>query len=258
MALHLLQITDPHLLAAPDGTVMDLPPRDSLRQVVQDAREHRADRVLVTGDLSHDGTAASYEALCEELAVLEAPCYSLPGNHDDPATMADALGPPFAATSSFTTESWRILLLDSSVPDATHGHLSASVLDALDDALAADPEQPTLVALHHSPVPVGSDWLDPINLHDPDDLRRVLSSHPQVRLVLFGHVHQEVEAAWEHASLYGCPSTCFQFAPKSDTFALGTSPPGYRTLTLHADGTFETAVHRVPVPFRADPTATGY
>jgi Icc protein len=36
------------------------------------------------------------------------------------------------------------------------------------------------------------------------------------------------------------PSTCVQFAPGSAKFAIDPRPPGYRRLTLHADGRIET------------------
>ena len=42
------------------------------------------------------------------------------------------------------------------------------------------------------------------------------------------------------------PSTCFQFAPGSERFTLDDAEPGWRWLTLHADGAIETRVGRLP------------
>ena len=42
------------------------------------------------------------------------------------------------------------------------------------------------------------------------------------------------------------PSTCAQFLPRSDFFALDERPPGLRWLELHADGRIETEVAWVP------------
>lgn len=259
MPLDLLQLTDSHLVSDPDGTLMGVPLRDSLRDVIDVARSEEPDLVLVTGDLSHDGTPASYGAVAEELEPMGAPIVGLPGNHDEPDVMAEAMErPPFRADRVFTAGGWRFVLLDSSVAGGDHGRLSDATVERLDAELSAHPSRPTLVALHHSPVPVGSAWLDPINLRAPDDFRDVVESHPQVQTVLFGHVHQSVEARWGSIDLYGCPSTCFQFTPNRDTFALDSASPGYRTLTLHADGTVETTLHRVAVPYTVDATATGY
>jgi len=116
----------------------------------------------------------------------------------------------------------------------------------------------SLLALHPSPVPVGAAWRDPTNLRVPEEPRRGVTAHPQVQLILFGNVHQAVDAQWDDVSLYGCPSTCFQFTPDEDTFALDPAPPGCRTVTLHEDGSLKTTVRRVPVPFTVDTSATGY
>jgi Icc protein len=193
------------------------------------------------------------------LAPLGVPCHGLPGNHDAGLALRNALNqPPFRPDCVVEASGWRVVLLDSTVPGAVHGAFPDAVLDALDATLSARPDTPTLVALHHGPFPVGAAWLDPINLRDPDGFRQVIDDHPQIRLVLFGHIHQDAEAQWGDTRLLGCPSTAFQFAPQTDAFAVDDVPPGYRRVTLHADGTFETMLHRVPVPFTPDAQATGY
>jgi Icc protein len=40
--------------------------------------------------------------------------------------------------------------------------------------------------------------------------------------------------------IIGTPSTCRQFKPGSDKFAVDERPPAYRRIYLHADGQFET------------------
>ncbi len=219
MALHVVQLTDLHLLAEPDGVMMGIPLRESLRRVVAAIEEQvpAPDLALVTGDLSQDGTSAAYAA-GQLLAPLDAPCYALPENHDAASPLRTALqDPPFRPDCVITAGGWRFVLLDSAVPGAVHGAFAPAALEALDATLADRPDVPTLLALHHAPVPVEAAWLDPINLRAPDDFRQVVERHPQVRLVLFGHVHQAVMAQWGSVRLYGCPSTSFQFAPEADS-----------------------------------------
>ena len=61
-------------------------------------------------------------------------------------------------------------------------------------------------------------------------------------VVVFGHVHQTVDRMIGNVRLLGTPSTCVQFKPRSDAFALDDLPPGYRWITLHPDGSIDTEV----------------
>jgi Icc protein len=259
MAVELLQVTDMHLFADPADTILGVPPRLTLEEVVAEARTESWDRVLLTGDLSQDGSAASYKAARELMASLDAPCHWVPGNHDQPSVMQEALdGPPCRAERAFGVGAWRVVMLDTSVADETYGRLSDAALDALDETLSAYPDTPTLIGMHHSPVPVGAAWLDPINLREPASFQQVVTGHSQVQLVLFGHVHQAVEAQWGDTHLYGCPSTCFQFAPGSDEFRVETSDPGFRRIVLRETGEFDVSLHRVPATYVADLESDGY
>ena len=106
---------------------------------------------------------------------------------------------------------------------------------------------------------MGCAWLDQHNLKNADDLFAVLARHPQQKTILFGHVHQEFDEVYQGVRLIASPSTCIQFKPLSDGFALDESGPGWRYLTLHSDGRIASQVWRLPVgQFVPDPDATGY
>ena len=134
-----------------------------------------------------------------------------------------------------------------------------TTVQELDQALRQHPERHALIALHHQAVPVGCAWLDQHNLKNADDLFAVLARHPQQKTILFGHVHQEFDEVHRGVRLIASPSTCIQFKPLSDGFALDESGPGWRYLTLHPDGRIASQVWRLPVgQFVPDPDATGY
>ncbi|MFB6274123.1 MAG: phosphodiesterase [Salinibacter sp.] len=259
MSVELLQLTDLHLLADPADTILGVPPRTTLRKVVAEARTHAWDLALLTGDLSQDGTPTAYEGVRKLVDPLDTSFYWVPGNHDQPAVMDRTLDTsPFRTDRAFGVGAWRVVMLDTALLDETHGRLSAEELAFLEESLSAYPNRPTLVAMHHSPVPVGSDWLDPLNLRQPGAFRQIIEAHPQVRLVLFGHVHQQVDTRWGDTHLYGCPSTCFQFAPESEEFRVEDADPGYRRVGLQDDGGFDVSLHRVEAPHIADLEADGY
>ena len=204
--------------------------------------------VLLTGDLVHEETAAAYRRLEAALAPLGRPVYCLPGTHEDKALLAARCDASAFLHGERQTVvgNWRVILLDSARPPAPAGWLPPAELDFLDAALAADPDRPTLVALHHPPVPVDSPWLDPMGVTNGEDLVRVIGPHPQVRAVVFGHIHQAFDTRLRGIRFLGAPSTCAQFLPGAAESAVDPRPPGYRWLRLGRDGTLETGVSRTP------------
>ncbi|MDO8698550.1 MAG: phosphodiesterase, partial [Pseudomonas sp.] len=112
---------------------------------------------------------------------------------------------------------------------------------------------------HHHPVSIGCRWMEPIGLRNADELFAVLDAYPQVRGVLWGHIHQEFDQLRNGVRLLASPSTCVQFAPGSEEFQVDQEAPGYRWLRLHADGQLETGVSRVTgIPFEVDYSVKGY
>jgi len=246
--LRLLQFTDPHLVAQPDGALRGVVTRASVQNVLRHARAHHwnADALLLTGDLVNDDPGG-YAAVRELFGDLGKPVWCLPGNHDDAELMRRELaGAPFHVGGFQDLGAWRIVMLDSCVAGQAHGRLSAAELARLEASLAGAGDRHVLVGLHHHPVRMGSRWIDSVGLQNADEFFAVTDRHPQLRAIVWGHVHQSFEGHRKGVRLFGAPSTCAQFLPHADQFAIDPSPPGYRRLCLHADGSLETEVVRVP------------
>ena len=143
----------------------------------------------------------------------------------------------------------RVVCLSTIGADAAQQNLLTQ-LQLLEQALATA-TSPVLVCLHHHPVPVSSDWLDRIGLDNAGDFFRIIDAHPSVRGIVWGHVHQQFDGLRRGVRLLATPSTCAQFLPHSQDFALDGRPPAFRTLELTADGSIVTDLHWV------DPCGTG-
>lgn len=240
-----LQLTDTHLFNHADGTLYGLDTAQSLAAVVTQirARESRIDGILTTGDLSHDSGTPAYRRLLQLLKPLNAPIYCLPGNHDDMHLFACALkNIKVQSGGRLLRDDWQLIFLDSVVPGAVHGHLRNSELERLEAALSEQPVRNALICLHHQPVLIGSAWLDKSMLDNAAALFDILDHHPQVRALLWGHVHQGFAGMRHQVQLLACPSTCIQFKPDCEEFTLDDLPPGYRWLDLHADGRIDTDI----------------
>jgi 3',5'-cyclic-AMP phosphodiesterase len=260
--LQLLQFTDTHLFADAAGALLGVNTEQSLQAVLNLARQRHwpPDLVLTTGDLVHDGSVQAYARFLRHFSDLGVPVYCLPGNHDDAPILRARLQQPSVRTLDHVVQDhWQFCLLDTSVPGSEGGHLAEAELQRLDAQLTAHPDHHALVCLHHQPVPMGSRWLDTMAVDNADALFAVLDRHPQVRGLLWGHVHQDFHQQRQGVQLIASPSTCIQFAPVSTEFAIDDTPPGYRWLRLHADGRIDTGVERIAdIPAGLERASHGY
>jgi Icc protein len=249
--LSVVQITDTHLFADEAGELAGVRTWDSFRSTLALARSRHwpPDLVLATGDLVHDGSAAGYRALQREFAGLNVPVYCLSGNHDEGPKLLESLNGGQVSAADFALHGpWGFVFVDTNVPGSNGGHLGAAALQRLRSSLDALAGRHGMVCLHHQPVPVGSRWLDTMQLDNGHALFELLGNYPNVRCLLWGHVHQEFDRQWNGLRLLACPSTCIQFTPESEDFSLDCRPPGYRWLHLYPDGRIDTGVQRLPEP----------
>lgn len=258
--MRVAQITDTHLHADPEGCLMGLNTRACLDRVVALARRRAPAAVIATGDLTHDGDSQAYRQLQTSFGALHAPVYCLPGNHDRRDTLREVLdGGPCYSPAHVRLDAWEMAFVDTTVPGSDAGHIDTGELDRLDAVLAQAPERPAIVWLHHQPVPVGSRWLDTMAIDNAESFFSVVDRHPQVRAVVWGHVHQEFESRRKQVALLATPSTCVQFMPGSETFEVQALAPGYRWFELRVDGSFATGVERLEaIPNDIDLQQSGY
>lgn len=266
--IRVLQITDCHVGPTEEETLLGLNTNESLQDVIRHISQRQQqnnstpyDLLLTTGDISNNGGARTYHRYLETMrncAIKYKSFAWLPGNHDSPDDMNEALGAS-ELIKEIQIGGWLIILLNSQVPGHVHGNLSASELDLLDSLLSKNTDKHTLVFMHHHPVPVGCAWLDQQSVRSTYAFFKIIDQYKQVKAIIWGHVHQEFTSAHNDVQLLSTPSTCIQFKINSDDFALDKLMPGYRWFDLKADGTFDTKVERIdykkyPIEF----TSEGY
>jgi Icc protein len=260
------QLTDIHLFEDIEQSLVGIQTEASFQEVLIDIKRTlpQVDLLLLTGDLTQDGSATSYDRLRRSLDKFGIHSYCLAGNHDDLSLMQTHLPSEYVHLSrSLDVGKWRIVLLSSVVVGAVHGYLAPSELLWLEDTLNAYPDRPTLIAFHHPAVPLGSKWMDGICLENQEQFWEICDRHPQIEVVLNGHAHQDFDQVYEtpHNSVrcLVTPSTCIQFEPQNPNFQIDSQPPGFRHLRLYPNGVMETEVHRLKVgSFHPDLAAIGY
>lgn len=263
--LRVLQISDPHLFAHNDKKLLNVDTDKSLRGVIRHILEHEdhIDAVLATGDIAQDGSPKAYQRFLDMAYPLAPLLRGLPGNHDSNEVFYKVWGEHARAISDIGQ--WRLVLLDSSIAGSSAGHVAPDQLDLLRQASDTAGDRHVLVAVHHNPIPIGSSWLDGMMIDNGHDVLSVLQARPNVRGVIWGHVHQEFDSVYNFGTtrqalrMLATPATCVQFKPRSAQFCLDRVEPGYRRLELHDDGRIVTRVVRVAgLDIQPDTDSSGY
>lgn len=154
------------------------------------------DAIVVTGDVSDDGTLDSYarvRAILRPVAErLGARIVWAMGNHDErPGFRVGLLDEPALDTpidGVRVVGGLRIIALDSTTAGFHHGSIDGERLERLAGILAEPAPSGSVLALHHAPIASPLSTMDVLELRGQDELAAVLRGS-DVRLILGGHLH---------------------------------------------------------------------
>ncbi|MFN7173245.1 MAG: phosphodiesterase [Thermaurantiacus tibetensis] len=213
--MRIAQITDLHIGFEPDNP--DEQNARRLAAVLARLAELQPDLVLATGDLTEHGDGQGYARLRALLDASGLRFRFLVGNHDCRAAFA-AVFPGWQADDGFVHHAadiggLRIVALDTLEEGRHSGAFCSERARWLEARLAEAPDRPTLVALHHPPVETGIAWMTaPRNAPWAERLAAVIARHPQVRLLVAGHIHRTMATTFAGRPLLVCPASAPQLA----------------------------------------------
>lgn len=250
----MIQFTDTHLLPEVGLTLYGEDTFIALHRAVNKAisLNPTPDVFVVTGDISEDGSIGSYLRFKSIFLNTDIPVFVTPGNHDDLNAMRIAFKESNVEIGSYSDwEHWNGIFVSSQVPRESYGNIDTIAFQQLEASLERSKDRPIIVALHHPPL---SDCPSTgCKLQNENAFLRLLAKFKNVRLVLSGHLHQEIEKDYSHIKILTSPSTFAQghHPPISTTLdvedfwashSLDISKQGFRVVDLLASGEFKTEI----------------
>lgn len=205
------QITDIHLGFQPDDPAELNRKRLDAVLATLAGLQPRPDLLLATGDLTEDGSVASYRTLKAIFDALPFPVLPVIGNHDRRGNFLSVFD-ELPVTGGFVQYvadhgPLRIVLLDT-VEEGRHGGGLDDARAAWLDAELARSRRPTLVVMHHPPLETGNSWMtESLDAPWVRRLEAVISRHPHVLRLLAGHLHRGMMTGWAGTTLAVCPSS---------------------------------------------------
>ncbi|MBA4163946.1 MAG: phosphodiesterase [Erythrobacter sp.] len=211
------------------------------------------DMLMLTGDLTDRGDAASFARITGTLGACPFPVYPLVGNHDSREALLRAF-PDCPNEDGFVhyaieIAGLRILCLDTFEPGRHGGAFCARRAAWLAGQLSAHRHTPTLIFMHHPPVVSGIDWMDP--RADEDwivNFGEAIAGHSQIKAIHCGHLHRPLQTSFRGIALGVSPSVApavsldlrpVDAAVPDGRALITTEPPGYALHRWHG-GTLAT------------------
>jgi 3',5'-cyclic-AMP phosphodiesterase len=231
--VRILHLSDTHINGADQPRPNGVDAHGSLTRMLGDcAGLGPLDLVVVSGDVTNDGSVSGYEfagrAVGEFARAHGAAQVYCVGNHDLRASFAQVLGsghygadgapagtpmPDAAGERAAVSQvaGYRVISLDTLVPGKIHGWLSDAQLAWLTAMLTEPAERGTVLVMHHPPIVVpGNPVHGAVMLRNAGQLADVIAG-TDVEVVLCGHFHQQLTGRLGTASVVVTPGVVHRF-----------------------------------------------
>ena len=202
------------------------------------------DAIIVSGDISNDGSLESYTFADQVFAKLNIPTYWCAGNHDNLSVMFTTFKPKFCHLSDQALiGGWRLYLVNSVAKDndkpnsnRSKGIVAMNIRKELDERLSKNRES-SIIVLHHPSLEIGG-WQDYKILKDRETFRKMLCRHKNVKLVLSGHAHTFFVKKDKNILYSTASSTGFAFSTELPKYEIKQGQEGFSCISSSKDCIF--------------------
>ena len=213
------------------------------------------DAIVVTGDISNDGSEWTYKYADRLFSSLGIPTFCCPGNHDSLKVMLEEYNPSFfkVLPQSCIIDGWNLILLNSVIQDdedpnqnKARGFLSEASLNYMIQKL--EEGFPSIIALHHPPLEPGG-WLNRKLLDNRDDFNKIISLYDNVKLVIYGHIHYFTNVLKGHVRYCSSSSVGFAFDKDLPKFQIADGYEGINLIEIINDSI---TINNIQLSFRSN------
>ena len=207
MANSFIQISDSHI--DDEKIVWGADSKKNLSSIVKSITSRNYDALIISGDLTHNGSSSSYAIFKEIIEPISANLAIVAGNHDNKLNLSSAFSQNYL--TKLTIADWEIISMDSVQDNKTSGFLRKDELKLLTENILSSTKKFIVLCLHHPPISMESNWDDQKSLENPDDFFNTIDKFSNIKAVIWGHAHQGSEFNRNDVKLFSCPSTTLQF-----------------------------------------------
>lgn len=210
-----IQITDTHLFSDKSTELQGYCTHQHLVETIDHVLNSniKPNIVLVTGDISQDETAQSYQLALAQFERLKCLVYWIHGNHDNVTTLKPIFNDAkqFTRLEKLSTPYWDFIAINTCRPGVSKGYIEDEeyerFLIKMDEAKKNNKK--IAVVMHHHPVTVNTPLMDDCMLKNHEKFLTIVKQKTQ--LIICGHVHGDYKIVHDELVIETCPATCFQW-----------------------------------------------
>ena len=205
-------------------------------EIIREMRD--IDAIIVTGDISDDGTIWTYQYADKMFASIGIPTLCCPGNHDSLKVMLKDYVSSFykVLPPACIICGWKIVMLNSVISDdndpnqnKSRGFLSEENMNYVRQEL--EEGLPTIIAFHH-PAQEPGGWLNRKLLDNRDEFNNTISNYDNARLVLYGHTHFFTDVQEGHVRFSSSSAVGFAFNKDLPKFQIDDGLEGFSVIEI--------------------------
>lgn len=201
------------------------------------AQLNNIDAIIVSGDISNDGSLWSYEYFDNEISKLKIPTYCCMGNHDSLEVMNGKYKAKFYKYIPQTIiNDWNFIFINSIIEDdiepnknKARGAIKKNDLLYIENELKKG--LPSCIVFHQPPLEPGG-WLNKKILDNRDAFNKIIYKYDNAKLVLYGHIHCSIENRINGIVYSSSPSTAFAFDKDLPAFQISPGKEGFNMITI--------------------------
>jgi Icc protein len=193
-------------------TLHGINPFDRLKYVFDYLNDDNYSFIIVTGDVSNSGDVESYHQFLEISKTISCKIIVIPGNHDNKENIKifnnyenillieDGM--------NFEIDGWSFFHLNTIIDGKHHGRIKESDIEGFNKYKnSIDKFYNICIIMHHNPLAIGN-LTDKYKIENFQDISHLFCGN--VKLVIYGHVHNDHSFNEKGVIYTSCPSSSFQ------------------------------------------------
>tara|TARA_Y100000746_G_C15411951_1_gene410716 strand:+ start:333 stop:1220 length:888 start_codon:yes stop_codon:yes gene_type:complete len=247
LMIKIIVLTDPHICEE-NQTIIGLNPSLQLKKALKHIKKFHSDanRLVVTGDLTHAGTKNQYSIFKNIIEGINIPITLLLGNHDNRENFRKVFSDYPLDSNGFVQSKEaiyknKLIFLDTlAAPPYKNGQHFGEIckkrLEWIHHEMRLIKNEQIIVFMHHPPFKVGFPGMDEIKLKDSDQFMNLVKAFPNISHLVCGHIHRTISGNIQGKSFSIFKSTCHQMPmhQTSNKSSLSVAePPAYGMLLIN-------------------------